>query len=276
MTNGLKAFIMFLRDFGFVNKNLNSSFNPIGAGEMGIIDEMTLNLNALSNNCEENKGLWSDLEVVNILLKIARIKPKTSLDCYLTIANIADDSQFENLDDLNTLLQMLIEYVKKCADDFQANKFHRRDTNIFEANKFRVVKVHAFSDKYAVRRSLYAILNGLYKFSINERLKNVIYFDEVFRTNYKKIIFKANQAELLYCLNLIAQFTFSERICTVIRQDMEVISFLNETRAKIKNLSIKRVCELINWNLFDKNMRILTLKTKDVNNQVWVIQIDQF
>ena len=58
MTNGLKAFIMFLRDVGFVNKNLNKSFNPVGAGEIGIIDEMTLNINALSHNCEENKSLW--------------------------------------------------------------------------------------------------------------------------------------------------------------------------------------------------------------------------
>ena len=58
MTNGLKAFIMFLKDVGFVSKNLDKSYNPLGAGEIGIIDEMTLNLNALSNNCEENKTLW--------------------------------------------------------------------------------------------------------------------------------------------------------------------------------------------------------------------------
>lgn len=58
MTNGLKAFIMFLKDIGFVKKNLNTSFNPVGAGEIGIIDEMTLNINALSHNCEENKSLW--------------------------------------------------------------------------------------------------------------------------------------------------------------------------------------------------------------------------
>jgi len=58
MTNGLKAFIMFLKDVGFVNKNLNTSFNPVGAGEVGIIDEMTLNICALSHICEENKSIW--------------------------------------------------------------------------------------------------------------------------------------------------------------------------------------------------------------------------
>lgn len=184
------------------------------------------------------------------------MKPKTSLDCYLTIANIVDDSQCEELEEIKQILSLIIENVKRCAEDFELNKFHRKDTKIFLNNKFRIIKAHIFSDQFFVRRSIYFILNALYKLSINDKIKELIYFDEVFSSNFNKVVFNANQPELYYALNLIGQLSFSEKICVCIRKDQEFVKFLNENVSKIKNLNINRIYQQIKWNVFDRNERI--------------------
>jgi hypothetical protein len=201
-------------------------------------------------------------------MNISKMKPKTSLDCYLTIANIVDDNGCENLEDINQLLDMIIVNVKICAEDFQSNKFHRKDTKVFTNNKFRIIRAHVINDQYHVRRSIYFILNALYKLSINEKIKERIYFNEVFCSNFNKVLFKANQPELYYSLNLLAQLSFSEKICVTIRKDEELLNFLKENVSNINNFNIKRIYRQLQWNLFEKNNeKLKILADKPVNTK---------
>ena len=202
------------------------------------------------------------------------MKPRTSLDCYLTIANIVDDNQCEELEDPKQILSLIIENVKRCAEDFELKKFHRKETKIFTNNGFRIIKAHVFLDRFLVRRSIYFILNALYKLSINMKIQELIYFDDVFYSNFKKIVYNANQPELFYSLNLIGQLSFNEKICVSIRKDTEFLNFLNENVSKIKNYNIKRIYQQIKWNLFDKNERIEKFKkSSDQSSKIKQIMI---
>ena len=139
--------------------------------------------------------LRSDLDVVGILVKIANVKPKISLDCYLTIANILDDLQCETLKDPNQMVTTMLENLKKISDDFESNKFYRMETKIFANNKFRTIKAHTFNDRFQVKRSMYVILNGLIKLAVNAKFKYSIFYDKIFEESFYKTLYKSNQIE---------------------------------------------------------------------------------
>jgi hypothetical protein len=129
---------------------------------------------------------------------------------------------------------------------------------IFENNNLKTITVQFISDKKNSKISTHAILNSLYKLALNDKLKLKLFYNTSFKESLKESLPKLNQFELKYSLAIIAQLTFNDKICKDLKKDKQLLEFIKNTisDAKNKNASIKNICHMINWNLFNKDLRL--------------------
>ena len=261
--HGIDSLILFLKDTDFLNRNLNLNINPIGAGDIGIIDELVFCLEALSQISDDFKQIWHELDAINVLFRVSSLKEAVYFNCYRTIANIANDQQLEEISNINdTIFLKLIEKFYKYTHNYRTHQIQLRNLKIFEDNKFKTITTHFISDKKGSKIPTYTILNCLYKLVLNDKLKLKLFYNTGFRENLKESLPKINQSELKYILAIIAQLTFNEKICKELRKDKQLLQLMNDiiNEPKNTNAPIKNICHMINWNLFNKELRLNEFK----------------
>ena len=132
-TNGLKAYLNFLNDSEFVNKNLETSIG-LWNKHISLIEYLIMNVSSISKFCEENKQLWVDLDAINILFDIIKSKPSGKFDAYTAIINLVDDNQIEHFEEIQAFQVLLIERLKRFDQEFRSENFKRSKRQIFENN----------------------------------------------------------------------------------------------------------------------------------------------
>ena len=95
-------------------------------------------------------------------------------------------------------------------------------------------------------------MNGLYNLSVNDKLKDEIYFDGNIKENLKTISRMGNEWETGYCLRLICQLILSEKILDDIRSDTYFVSIL-EYLCQLNNPFLDKYIRQIYWKLKDQN-----------------------
>lgn len=114
---GIDAHLKFLSN-EILEKISNVSVLDFSNEYTDLIDFVVLNLSSMSKNFEDNSSRWVDSNCLDIMLNVARFKPSTQLDAYLTIANIATDKEIDRLTEIHKCTQILVEMIDKCAADF--------------------------------------------------------------------------------------------------------------------------------------------------------------
>ena len=102
---------------------------------------------------------------------------------------------------------------------------------------------------------------GLYRLSVNDKLRTNIYFKENFADDLKTILIKGNFYETICALRLYAQLSFNNQISNKISQDKEIVEFLNIKRKKNEKTIVK-LCEQIRWNI-EKNTTDKVIETSN-------------
>jgi hypothetical protein len=247
-SRGLEAYLKMLGDASFVEKNVNLTMNPFNSAVLYIIDYLTLNLSSLSINCQDYKEIWYDLNSVNILLKIQRIRPTAKDYCLNTILNVATDKQLETLTEIEEYSENLLEKVKKMASELNSGKEERQQRQILSENGVTKVNIICTKDSNKIFTSYIVVFNGLYNLSINDKLKLKIYS---LKNEFKIILSKGTDWEKHYCLKLIAQISINESIAYDMRQDLQFKQKIQDL-ASLNNSIFKKFCDQINWNMKEK------------------------
>ncbi|CAF0752439.1 unnamed protein product [Brachionus calyciflorus] len=244
INNGLEAHFMFLREQEFFLEFLSVAF--FDDTPCNIIELIVSNIYIFSKNSEELSDKWVELDAVSLLINVAKLKPSLKLDAHLTITNIVTDKQIENLTEIHGIIEHIQKKIDEAAKSFQEMGFDRAPRQIIDDEQIINVEVHCVKEENGSVSSLLVYFNGLYKLSVNDKLRSDIYFGNNFRDNLKIILFDSNEIEKKHALKLYAQLSFNKNISTDLSLDEKLTTYF---KSLVDNNSIGSLCEQILWNI---------------------------
>jgi len=166
-----------LNDEKFCQKNTNIILVDFSNDPFGLLDFLTLNLASLSFKTADNlKEIWLSLDSVKILLNIAKLKNSTLFDAYMTLCYILDDKQIESLTEIHLIADLISSSLKQCSKDFDDKIDRRIKRQIIFKGKPINCSVQVFRSDENIDTSMIVLLESLYRLSVNDKLKNEIYF----------------------------------------------------------------------------------------------------
>ena len=175
--NGLKVYIKCLNDDDFLLRNKHTKVNDLTGNPLGLLDYIILNLAHLSTNtCDEYKQIWSNLDSVSVLLKVANFKESTLFMSYTIISHVASDEQINNLGEIHSIVDVITKLLLRCRNDFRFNMFDRWKKSVHLNGQSFECDVHTIKDDNLVNTSIVSLLQGIYKLAVNEKMKNDLYF----------------------------------------------------------------------------------------------------
>lgn len=192
---GLKSYVLFISDEAFIEKNKSVEICDLNEFTINMLDYLALNLTCLRYTCDINRKIWIDLDVINSLLKISRIKESIKLTAFTTLAYILDDSQVENLNELDSILNILFELLIQARMDFIFNTFRRCKVKLeIKGKEFNDASIHCVlkSDK-SLAAGLRTLLESLKRFAVNDKIKCEIYFQRDLRGIFRLLLTKGKK-----------------------------------------------------------------------------------
>lgn len=215
-----------------------------------------LNIYLMSKMADETKKDWKDLNTMECLINFLKYL-KNDGDkqgdtneiierVFFTMSIIVDDEQIENLTEINSVVNRLLEELAKLADYMEKGK------------KIDKIRIECLNDDGKVEKhevyclnkvSSIDLLDLLKRYSVNEKTKYIIYhkIDLI-----KTIIYKGNDIEKLYALRLLAQLCFNDVIAVNVSNDRTLMPYIRELDAFQSSKSLKAVTENILWSIDSK------------------------
>ena len=264
LTNGLVAYLNFLKDEAFVRRNMDLTFNPFNSAKLLVLDYLTLNVSSLSAASQDYKNLWRKLGAMDILLKTSRIKASIREYCYTAILNIADDKEIETCTEIHDFSKALIEYLATAAAEFNAKKFNRQTRQVLNENGVQKMDVHCVKDSNGLLKGLNAVFDAFYNLSINDANKLRIYFDSSAKSSLKTVLLLGNQFERNSCLKLLSQLSFNAKVAEDLSKDTDFLSHFNSMLTS-SDIGLKKHCEKIMWNIKENVEKPAIAAQKQVN-----------
>ncbi|RNA44626.1 hypothetical protein BpHYR1_035220 [Brachionus plicatilis] len=290
--NGLGAHFKYLKEPLFNTTFCKLEILDRNQTKCNLIEKILSNLYIFSKSSHLTISKWADLDAVNVLLFTASLSSNTILYSYLTIINIVDDKNLENLPQIYDIIDYIHEIINQISCSFQRGEFNRMPRQIIEMDEITNVEVHCIQKSNGDFISLFVLVSGLYRLSINNKIRQDIFFKNNFSSDLKIILFNSNQIEAKYVLRLYGQLTFDKEVCKKLEQDAELMSFIN---SKDSEFSQYKLCRHIIWNIeqskeknvslpssvkehimisYNSGSRILCLKIKSalekLGYQVWI------
>ena len=178
----------------------------------------------------------------------------------MNIANVAFDKEIEHIEEIRNSVDEMVDYLSICAfesDQFTLMQFVE-DEKTFEFK----IKV-AYDEKINVTISSVGIMQALFRFSINPKLKIEIFENSKFKESLKRIIMMEEDfvdVERFYAIELFSQLCFEDKISEILSQDKDlcnkISSFANRTDLTYNKL--RRSSQQFDWIL--NELKIETLK----------------
>ena len=264
LSQGLRAYILFLSDDKFKQKNSNVKINDLSNVPQDLLEYLIINVCSLRNTSEELRYKWNEFNIIDILLKISKEKKSKHFEISCLITYIVDDNQIEAFSDFEPIIQILGKYLIKCKNDFKVENFDRITTRVkmnLSTINCQVHKIYDGESKTLI--TLNGLLNSFYKLSVNPKMRNEIYFQNEIKTCLETFLVKGNHFEIYFTLTLIAQLSFSPEIQIDMMNSSEILSIFDglssKDLAKIKEIdekevysNIKILVEIIKWNLTEQ------------------------
>lgn len=251
LLKGLKGHIDFLNDLNFVKTHLDSDLVMWDNVPYNVLEYLVLNISSLSRHCEDIKQKWIELDVVNVLLKLAEIKTSTAFkfDCYTTCVNIADDKQIESLSQINDSFSHLLgERLKLLSEAFVSGEFERQTRQVFENNTKINYEIISLKEVNKTSYTYLLVANSLYKLAVNNKMKETIYFNLNAKEYFKIIMTKGNVYEIKLSLKVLAQLSFNAEVLKDIAKDADYVKIIEENKTRAE-LDINQLCQRIEWNI---------------------------
>ena len=257
----MKAYILFLRDEKFIEKNKDVKIADLSNNSEDLLEYLIANVCTLRNTSEEFRYKWNELNAIEILLKLSKIKKSKLFEIHCLITYIMDDIQIETLCDIDYIIETMAKYLLKCKNDFQAENFDRITVKVKMNSSTLNCQVHrVLVEESKTSITLNAILNSFYKLSVNPIMKSKIYFKNELKSCLGIFLLKGNHFEIYFTLTLIAQLSFCPEVQNDLISSNEILNILDEVAKKdssrIRNIDekevfsgIKKLAEIINWNL---------------------------
>ena len=206
LNNGVKAHFLLMNDQEFIEKSLNYTLTDLTGADWSLLDKMAMNVTCMSTRtCDDHKRLWTDLDSVKILLKIAKLKETTSFYAYMTISYILDDRQIETLLAIRSILELITKLLTQCSNDFESDFFDRKKRKVKFKTKSIECEVHRVQDANRVFISITTLLQCLYKLAVNDKIKNFLYFRHDIENCLKAFLSKGNFKK---CIPLVKKSCF--------------------------------------------------------------------
>jgi hypothetical protein len=188
---GLAAYFSFLKDESFISKNKNILLIDFSQDAFGLLDYLALNLSSLSvKTVDDLKDIWTSFDPVKTLLNLAKTKESTLSDAYMILCHVLDDKQIESLTEIHLIADLMSSSLKKCSNNFDKNERSKRQI-IFKGKPIDC-SVQVVTSDENVSTSMIVLLDALYKLSVNDKLKNDIYFRCGMKDCFKTFITKGN------------------------------------------------------------------------------------
>jgi hypothetical protein len=251
---GLKTYLDFLQDDAFVTANLNTKLMMWDKKETLIIEYFILNISSLSKHCEDYKQKWIVLNTVDVLLKMSKLNANFKYLCYTGITNVADDAQIEHLEEIQDFADMQVEFLRKLHNTVLATAYKRDVRQIFDNNVRYDCEMLSLNLPNNISTSIYNILQGLYKLSINQKMKEDLFFKV--KDYLKTFLAKGNMYEIKWTVRVLAQFSFDTNVALYLDTDADYMDFVNRTVASkpasdahIFEHDTFGICAKISWNV---------------------------
>ena len=265
---GLKCCLNILNDEQFLTKNLKVRVDFFNV-KLDLIEFITMNIAGLSKYCDDDKRIWTELDSINILIKIANLKESARNPSYNAILNIADDKQLETLTEMNKIKLLFLGRLEKIAEHFTKNTLRRETRQYIIKGETTNCVIHIITLENGSTMPMLSNLKHIYKLSINEKMRNELYYENNLLKHLKSILSKANYFEIYFVLEIIAQLTFDKKINSELIKDSELNGLLEKFDQKNPNeitndeekrvfKSVKTFIEQINWNLTKKIIKTET------------------
>jgi hypothetical protein len=255
-TGALKAYLDLLNDDAFLRTNLNIDLSMWGSGKNNLVDYLTLNIGLFSRLNEEVKQKWIRLNAVPILIKLAKTKESTTYSAYTAITNVADDTQIEQLEEVQIFCKMNVDRLKLFRDGLLDGSLSRSPRQVFENNIKYNVEALSVTLPNNTSTSANVVINSLYRLAVNQKKRDDIFFNQGTKEYYPAFLDKGNMYEKKLVCRLLAQMSFNKEIATSLANDPRYMGFMrrcveNKPAANCHAFELDTFnnCSQIMWNI---------------------------
>lgn len=223
-TSIIESHVKLLQSDSFVDKCLTNKL--LYFYEFGVS-----NVNWMSRYCgEEVKTKWLGLGVVGHLIKVSKKFDTCVTSAYQAIANIITEKQLDEVDaaDISFGIKALARTLKTISNALVNKKSSIVDDTLEVIVNEKAVQKQAHFIVGKGRQSVFGIVQALYKFSVNDRIKEEIYFGYKIKEDFKNIIDNSFPIERRLTVKFIAHLSFNKKIGADLVQDKAYMEFINK------------------------------------------------
>jgi len=212
---------------------------------------LLFNMNWMSKEAENYKQIWNDVNTIEILLKVNEHFEKYAVTINMIIANVASDTEIEkHIFKIYSGCDKSLEIFVDCVNSKQIIKIEVADSD-YKQKLFAVRAI--FNKSIDAVTSIVAYLVQLYKLSVNNTIKQKIYYSKGFKDAIQALIYSPSCTDLEkhHGLQLLAQLAFDSRIKDDLLTNKQLFEFIQkqETREDFEFLKLKQSCKYFLWIL---------------------------
>ena len=268
--NGIKVLFDLVMDEKLISVLKESPKSKIGI----CLKDFLLNnpLLNISKAHDKYKEKWNNLNAYEKFLDLRKKthNKKLKLTYIMILGNIASDEDLNNFSASPTAVESLTKQIQRISSALveksylNGNEFKRELFQI-EEGKEKVEIIHDEKTGW----NLFECLQALYKFSINDKLKIIIYETFSMKETLRKIVFDGNETEQEYAFKVLNQLVFDKYVASDILNDKDLIKFMNEIimNKKDQNNLIKTVNAIL-WLINKKEEK--EIKSEDIKKHIFI------
>ena len=188
----------------------------------------------------------------------------------MAFANIANDKQIENMEDMPKVVKELVDYVKRAAQEMSesGDNLIRGSVQFIEDTPKQYSVLYVEADGSHVQFSITGILLGLYQLSVNNTTKYDLYVKYNLKEYLKTIIQKGTVIEQKYSIQVLAQLCFDYQVLDIVSNDKEIAELV-ENMTKPENCemnTMRKLCEQITWQIKMKGKKLEEGRVKPIKD----------
>ena len=201
---------------------------------------------------------FTGLNATNILLGLAhQMKSENAylMPIYMTLANILTDKEIDELSDTTEIVNTIVHIISICSNLISDEKTQTPRLKIDLENGC-VEDICTVNDDNGIQWDLTELISGLFRISVNDKIKYHIYANCKINEYLDRIIFHGNLIEKEYAIKLLYQLSFDENVSNLIGKDKNLISTLKtliETyEMNSENQTLTEQCKGLLWTVENK------------------------
>ena len=240
--NGTKILLRFINDDDIIEKCQQLKRNVVINGkEPSLLRAIATTIYNLSFLGDSHKNDFNNLNATTIISKFLNNK---SIDddfrmcASLTLANILNNNEIETLPNLNLALNGLIHLLHQASIMISSKMNLKRIQIQTEINGEDLIADICTIDTTWCTWHIKEVLTGLYRISINDKIKSEIY--DKTKEDLKLIIYNGTDFEKAFALQVLWQLCFDNKIGKKVKDDKQLYDciqqFAQQINLKIKNL----------------------------------------